>query len=311
MREVQGLGYRVPQVTSLDDPMVSLVPPTDDMLETAAGMMDGAVGVSQRLPYPGKLRARGRVAEQAVRMALDRLADVRIRTVADVRRAYYQYYLAHVSTQLTRQSADLLRQIHDVASARYRSGLANQQDVLRAEVELYSLTSDLIAIEQQRATAVARLNGLMARRVDGPLPSLARSISPPSTGSSRTSWATRSRRARGSRRSATSSRRDLEAVKLARLQYIPDLTVGYSYTFIAAPALSPVATGDDAWNLSLGINLPIWWQRLRAGVLEGNAQVLRSVAELEDVRNLVFFEPPGRGRAHRHRSTAGRSSSAI
>ena len=83
--------------------------------------------------------------------------------------------------------------------------------------------------------------------------------------------------------------RDLEAVKLARLEYFPDLTIGYSYTAIAAPSLSSVATGDDAWNLAFGLNLPIWWQRLRARVLEGNAQVLSSVAEYEEVRNLVFF----------------------
>jgi cobalt-zinc-cadmium efflux system outer membrane protein len=289
VREVQGLGYRVPQVTSLDDPMVSIVPPTGDMIETAAGMMDGSVGVTQRIPYPGKLRAKGRIAEQAVRVALDRLADVRIRTVADVRRAYYQYYLAQVSDGLTRRSADLLRQIHDVATARYRSGLATQQDVLRAEVELYGLTNELIAIDQQAATAVARLNALMDRRVDASLPA------PSPLDLAAVDWKLEDAMGRAVEASPRIAARrnqlarDLEAVKLARLQYVPDLTVGYTYTFIAAPALSPVATGDDAWNLSLGVNLPIWWQRLRAGVLEGNAQVLRSVAELEEVRNLVFF----------------------
>jgi outer membrane protein, heavy metal efflux system len=289
VREVQGLGYRVPQVTSLDDPMVSIVPPTNDMIETAAGMMDGSVGVTQRIPYPGKLRAKGRVAEQAVRVALDRLADIRIRTVADVRRAYYQYHLADVSMRLTRRSADLLRQIHDVASARYRSGLASQQDVLRAEVELYGLTNELIAIAQQRVTAVARLNALMDRRVDGPLPD------PQPLDLAAVDWKLEDAMGHALETSPRIAAlrdqlgRDLEAVKLARLQYVPDLTIGYTYTFIAAPALSPVATGDDAWNLSLGINLPIWWQRLRAGVLEGNAQVLRSVAELEEVRTLVFF----------------------
>ena len=45
IRQVQVLGYQVPQVTSLDDPMVNLIPPTGDMTQTAAGMMGGAVSV--------------------------------------------------------------------------------------------------------------------------------------------------------------------------------------------------------------------------------------------------------------------------
>jgi len=289
VRQVQALGYRVPQVASLDDPMVTIVPPTNDMIETAAGMMDGSVGVSQKLPFPGKLAGRGRVAEQAARIALDRLADVRIQTVANVRKAYYDYYLADVSIRLTRESASLLRQIRDVAAARYRAGAATQQDVLRAEVELYSLTNDVITLEQGKATATAHLNSLMNRRVDAVLP-------PPrpldltaiewKLGDAMDRAVAENPRLAGLRDQV---QRDLERVKLARLDYFPDLTVGYGYTFIASPALSPVATGDDAWNLSLGLNLPIWWQRLRARVLEGNAQVLGSVAEYEEVRNLVFF----------------------
>lgn len=289
IREVEGLGYRVPQVTSLDDPMVTIVPPTGDMIETAAGMIDGSVGVAQKIPFPGKLATRGRIAEQAVRVALDRLADVRIRTVADVRKAFDDYYLADVSIGITQRSAALLRQIRDVAAARYRAGLATQQDVLRAEVELYGLTNRLTTLEQQRATATARLNALMNRRIDAPLPP------PRPLELDKVEWRldqAADRAVQDNPRLAAlrnQIRQNLEALELARLQYLPDLTVGYTYTFIAAPSLSPVATGDDAQSVSLGINIPLWWQRLRAGVLEGNAQLLRSVAEYEEVRNLILF----------------------
>ena len=85
-------------------------------------------------------------------------------------------------------------------------------------------------------------------------------------------------------------KRDLETVKLARLNYFPDITAGYTYTFISPAGVSPVATGSDVWNLAFGFNLPIWWQRLRARVLEGNAQVLASVEEYAELRNLLFFQ---------------------
>lgn len=289
IRQVQALGYKVPQVTSLEDPMINLIPPTGDMTQTAAGMMEGAVGISQKIPFPGKLTARGRIVERSVRMALDVLADIRITTVARVQRAYYSYYLAEVSIQITRQSQQLLTQIRDVAAARYRAGATTQQDVLRSEVELYSLTNELITLEQRRATAQAELNSLMNRPVDAPLP-------PPEPFElSEVEWALTAALDRAVAENPKLARlreqigRDLEAIRLAHLNYFPDLTAGFTYTLIGG-GISPVASGSDVWNLAFGLNLPIWWQRLRAGVLEGNAQVLASVEEYEEMRNLIFFQ---------------------
>jgi cobalt-zinc-cadmium efflux system outer membrane protein len=289
IREAQALGQRVPQVTSLDDPMVTIIPPTGDMIQTAAGMMNAQAGVTQKLPFPGKLATRGRIAEQEVRIALDRLADARIRAVTDVTRAYFAYYLADVSIRLTDQSVVLLRQIRDVAAARYRAGAATQEDVLRAEVELYGLTNELITLDQARSTAVARLNAAMNRQVDGPLPA------PRPFDLAHVEWrldeATKGALSTNPQLVAMRDqvRRNLERVHLARLDYLPDLVVGYSYTAIAAPALSPVATGEDAWNLGLGFNVPLWWWRRRAQVVEGNAQVLASIEELEDTRNRIVL----------------------
>ncbi len=290
IRRVQVLGYEVPQVTSLGDPMINLIPPTGDMVQTAAGMQAGGVSVSQKIPFPGKLSTRGRAVEEAVRMAFNELADARISTVAKVQKAYDTYYLAEVSIQITEQSKQLLRQIREVAAARYRAGTATQQDVLRAEVELYGLTNELITLVQRRETARALLNSLMNRRVDAPLPP------PVHFELEQVEW----RLPEAMERAVASNprlariqsqiRRDIENIKLARLEYFPDLTIGYGATFISSSGVSPVASGDDAWNLAFGLNVPIWWQRLRAQVLQMNAQTLTSVEEYNDLRNLIFFQ---------------------
>ena len=290
VRRVQVLGYEVPQVTSLSDPMVNLIPPTGDMVQTAAGMTAGGVSATQKIPFPGKLSTRGRSVEQSVRMALSDLADARISTIAKVQRAYDAYYLADVSIRITRQSQQLLRQIRDVAAARYRAGTATQQDVLRAEVELYGLTNELITLDQRRTTARALLNSLMNRRVDADLPL------PNEFEIEQIEWklpqamdaAVQSNPQLA--RVQAQIKRDLENVRLARLEYLPDLTIGYGSTFISTSGVSPVSNGNDAWNLSFGLNLPIWWQRLRAQVLEMNAQALSSVEQYDELRTLIFFQ---------------------
>jgi outer membrane protein, heavy metal efflux system len=290
IRDVQVLGFQVPQVTSLDDPMINLVPPTGDMVQTAAGMVGGSVGLSQKIPFPAKLSTKGRIVEQAVRMAFAQLADVRIAVVAQIQKAYYSLYLADVSIRINHESERLLGQIRDVAAARYRTGTATQQDVLRAEVELYNLTNELITFEQQRATAAALLNSLMNRSVDAPIPP------PREFALAEVEWKLPQAidRALASnprlQRLQAKVKRDIQNVKLARLNYLPDLTVGYSYTFISSAGISPVASGDDVWNFAFGLNLPIWWQRLRARVLEMNAQTLSSVEQYDELRNMVFFQ---------------------
>jgi outer membrane protein, heavy metal efflux system len=288
IRAAQMAGFRVPQVTSLQDPMLAVVPPTGNMVETAAGMMDGGVEISQTIPFPGRLSRRGKVAEQEVRMALATLNDVRIRVVSDVARAYYEYYLAEVSIDITRASAQLLDQMRSVAAARYRTGSATQQDVLRAEVELYALTNEIITLEQRHSTSQARLNTLMDRPVDAPLPA------PSPFDLATVDWKLPDAMDRAVESNPQLVRlreqvlRDLERIRLAKLEYYPDLRASFSYNFIGS-GISPVATGDDNWSLPLGLNLPIWWKRLRAGVLEANAGTLSSVEQLEEARNTILF----------------------
>ncbi len=286
IRSLQAAGYRVPQVTSLEDPMIELLPPTGNMVETAAGMMDGAIGISQVIPFPGRLGARGRVAEHTVRMAFASLTDVRVATTARVARHYYDYYVAGVALETTRANDALLRQVREVAAARYRSGMVAQQDVLRAEIEILALADEAITLEQQQATARAALNALIDRAVDAPLPP------PHDLDLDSVDWQLNDAIDRAARTSPELARlrerilRNLEAIRLARLDYFPDLRVGFNYTFIGS-GVSPVASGKDNWSLPLGLTLPIWWQRLRAGVLEANAASLSAVEQYESARNTI------------------------
>lgn len=290
IRDVEALGMRVPQVTSLDDPMLDFVPPTGSMTQTAGGMMDGMIGVSQKIPFPAKLKAMGEVAERVVRMALENLRSTRLAVVSEVKKAYYRLYLATVSLEVMRESRGLLERLRAAADARYRSGEASQQDVLRAEVELYVLSSGVLTLEQEMRTAAARLNTLMDRGPWAEIPE-PRSIDPLAV-----EWEVPALLARAVARNPElrilqeRAERDIEAARLARLQYFPDLTVGGAYTFISgADALSPVATGDDVWNLQLGVNLPIWIHRIRAGILERNAEILGTALRYRGERNEIFF----------------------
>ena len=287
-QRVLRLQQRIPQVESLADPMLQIAP-FGQMAETAAGQVSVMTGISQRIPYPGKLAARGRIAGQDAAIAEQELERLRLSVVSDTRTAYWSLYYAARAIEVTRQSRDLLVQMREVVRAKYRVGAATQESVLRTAVALNSLENELITLDQRRTTAVAMLNSLIDRSVTADLAdprpielsefdlrlddllSTAR-LASPMIGVIRERM-----------------QRFLEQRELARLNRYPDLTVGLSYNLVDDQGLSPVANGDDQWWIGFGINLPIWQPRLKAAELEAMRGILETAGLVAGEQNRVAF----------------------
>ncbi len=286
--KVQRLAERIPQVTSLDDPMLT-VTPVGEMAETAAGQVGVMTGVSQKLPFPGKLRARGGIAAANVAMATSDLEQTKLGVIADTRQAYWGYYFTTRAIEVTQQSRDLLAQLRQSAESRYKANLATQQDVLRASVELSNLDNELLTLQQRRTTAAAMLNSLLDRPVMATLPS-----ADPVT-LERVSLnldALLRQAARDNPALSKISARiegERQRLRLAKLNRWPDLTVGLTYNFVDDDGLAIMANGKDQWWLSFGINLPIWEGKLRAGEREAFRGFQEGIADLMSARNRVAF----------------------
>ena len=285
---VRRLANRIPQAESLDDPML-FISPFGEMAETAAGRVDVMSSVSQKLPFPGKLRTRGRIAGQAVAEAVLELQQVRIRIAADTRRTWWSFYSATRAIDVTEQNRDLLAQFRLVAEAKYRAGTATQQDVLRASVEMSRLDDELIELHQRLTTAQAMLNQLLDRPVNLALPApRTRELKPINLQLSAVlAVADRSNPLMARLHERIEGHRQRR--ELARLNRWPDLTVAFSYNLVSNDGLSPVTNGRDQWWIGAGINLPIWASRLDAAEFEAARGMLQSISELDSVTNQVAF----------------------
>src|ERR1017187_3749890 len=173
LHTVNAQQHKIPQAKSLADPMVSvgwngnLAP--FSVQEGDPSSYRG-ISVSQQLPYPGKLKLRGQIAAKDVDAAQWDYEAVRRRVVAEVKAAYYDYFLYDKALQITRKDKDLLQKLSSISEARYRVGKGMQQDVLRSQVEISLLLQRITVLEQQRATAQARLNTFLARDLRSALP---------------------------------------------------------------------------------------------------------------------------------------------
>ena len=67
-------------------------------------------------------------------------------------------------------------------------------------------------------------------------------------------------------------------VDLAKKESKPDLTLGLGYTLVggrrdpAGRAMPPPDNGDDILGVTLGVNLPVWRERIAAGVTEASSR---------------------------------------
>ena len=288
-RNVQRLEARVPQVTALDDPMLS-VSPVGEMAETAAGRVGLMAGVSQRLPWPGKLDARGEIARQDVAVARADLEDVMLEVRAQTLRAYGAFYAADRSLAVTREGRGLLEQLREAALAGYRAGTAEQGDVLRAGLELAAVDQELNTLAAERASAEAMLNRLMGRAVDAALPEpaeLAVEAMGEELDGLLAAAAERNPRLAGLHERIE---QDRQRMRLARLGRVPDLTVGVNYAAVDEDGLAVMANGDDQWWLSFGVNLPIWGQKYDAAEREAYRGLQQSIARLRATDDEVAFE---------------------
>jgi outer membrane protein, heavy metal efflux system len=286
--KVDRLSERIPQVTSLDDPMLSITP-IGELAETAEGQVSMMSRVSQKLPFPGKLDTKGRIAQQAVEIAMQELNDTRLRVIADTRRAYWSYYFTTRGIEVLERDRDLIRQFRDAAEAKYKANTATQQDVLRASVELSNLDNELLTLNQRQTTAVAMLNRLLDQPINTPLPE-PKTVELDNV-SLRLDRLLADAAVESPRLKKIHERIQMyrERLNLARLERWPDLTVSLSYNPVDSTGTAPSATGKDQWWLGFGVNLPIWLEKRDAAEREALKGMFQGIAELTGESNDIAF----------------------
>jgi cobalt-zinc-cadmium efflux system outer membrane protein len=131
------------------------------------------IGVTQTIPYPGKLSLRRQAAEREVDRAKASLDAARLEVGKDVRTAFFE--LAYIDRALTivERNRSVLGDVIQVTEAHYASGTGGQQDVLKARVEAARLGETASALLEERRATSAELNATLNRDDTTSFPSAA------------------------------------------------------------------------------------------------------------------------------------------
>jgi outer membrane protein TolC len=126
-------------------------------------------GITQSIPYPGKLRLRTRAAELDADAAVTVRDQARLEVVRAVKDAYYELAYSDQALAIAVRNQAVLVEIVRVATARYGAGTGGQQDVLKARVETAKLAESASLLTEARRAALAQLNAVRDRASDTPV----------------------------------------------------------------------------------------------------------------------------------------------
>lgn len=257
--------------SALAAPMVEALVQNADFPNYTIGSEDmsmAGVEVRQPLPYPGKRRARAESAgaETVLREAEARELERRIS--AEVRTLYGRVYAVDRERQALAAARELVELLTATASARYASGEAEQESLLKAQLQVTRLEERLDDLEAERQALVAELNRWLDRPGEEPLGEI---TTLPATQDPSGSWdayaMAGSPRVRVARASVASAER---RVALTRLDLKPDFAPAAGLA--VRGALGPVLT------LRLGVEIPFWKRQ------QQEPRVRAAEAELETAR---------------------------
>ena len=274
---------------SYKNPVVTFMPDTNSMVWTVTGMETNGFGVSQIIPFPGKLSYKGRVATHMAASAYEKLRTVIQETERRVWVSYAGYYLADRALGVNEDTTRLARQFEAIAEAKYKVGKVPEQDVIQAQVEISRLAVQRVDLQKARNSALGNLNSLLDRAPRALIGKPAELGTAPVL----TSLDQFVRESRTVRPELKAEKHMIQAretsVTLAKMTYLPDFQIGGQYIGVDGNTGLPghVANGQAIWTAEIGLSVPIWLNRVNAQVDQAKARLQQEESTRHNIENTV------------------------
>ena len=222
---------------------------------------------SENFQFPGKALLQADQAKGTAEIA--RLTyDAAVRDLrAGVEAAYYQLLLDEALIDVNAENIANLKEVVGVVQTQYMANQGTQADLIGAQFALSQAQLQQRQYDTNRANDRAGLNRLLYRKPASPLNlehqvqlhrldlPLDRAID----------TATHARQE--ILEAALTETNAATAVKLAKMEYLPDYTLGYEFDYILQPGAQPLPGVTQGHTFSIGFSIPIFfWIRQREDV---------------------------------------------
>jgi outer membrane protein TolC len=277
------------QVSTLPDPQVTLQHFSVGSPRPFAGYSNSdfayiGFGISQDIPYPGKLKLKGEAAQQDAAISRNKVETVRRSVLQQVKEAYYQIAYVQQTLEVLDRNGKLLEQVEKIADARYRVGEGSQQDILKSQLERTKLLREVAHHHELMHSQQALLRKLLNRPPGSPDISTEPLVETQLVYTSDELLAkVKTENPEVAGQQETVKKQSLQ-VEIARKDRYPDFSVQYMWQHTAEPF-------RDYYMLSLSARIPIYRRRkLNPEMTQAVEELNRSRREYESQIQTAYFD---------------------
>ncbi len=258
-REYDAARQRIAPAAALDDPMLEAgvvnLPLASSPFDRDDMTMK-MIGLSQRLPFPGKRGLRRNIAAQDAQSIEYAYQETVNRVIRAISIAYFDLGLTRATIRLIEKNKSILADFLHIAEDHYILGMGSQTDVLKAQTQISRMLDELLKLGRELPAIEADLIRALGRYDTGSIPDITLS-----------QWHETPLHLESLHEIALTQRPQLKALQsmiartekethLARKDYYPDLDVRLSYG--QRNAMLDGASRPDMVSFSVAINLPVW-----------------------------------------------------
>ena len=254
------------------------------------------LGISESFQFPGESWLQGdeahRTAEIARLTYMAAARDVRAQALT----TYYQTLLDSAAVTIGAENTDSITQVLHVVEVAYSASQAAQSDLITAEIALTQSSQTVWASQVAEANDQAALNQVIDREPETPI-EITGALELEPLGVSLADMKERALAMRQELLEAALTEKNAKtALKLARMEILPNFSLSYSRNRYILPSAPP--SGDNAATpsdntVSLGIDVPIffWFKQTEdvnaASHLLEAARQNRSSVEIQTLTSVV------------------------
>jgi len=271
---------------TLPDPMLE-TSFSIDPIETRNGPIENQIMVGQKFPLWGKLRKERNIQKLSAEISRTNYRNTKLQISFQLRRHLAEYQKHNTSLEILNEYLDELQTFTSITRSQYANGIGKTlHPILKLQIEESIVRSQINNTESLITEVSNKLKSLFNDDIKlQDLPDEAIDTDNFSDGE----WIEIAKQHNPQFLIAQTGLVIAEQKhKLSKLQKLPDLIAGATYSLVGPTNLGgAVSSGQDALGIKIGFSLPIWFTKNKSRVKSASYSIAKQESILEDTWNNI------------------------
>lgn len=247
-------------------------------LNTKIGPMKHKSSIRNKFPFPGILALKGDIVEKEVMISREKYLIALKNLITGLTVNYDELIFVNGAISIMSENLRLLKDLESTASIKYSTGSASFNDVIKAQIEISKLATDLAILKEKKKKVIAKLNEYLDIPSAFPLGDTVRRNIKELKASLKELYDVGIKNQQELKILNLKIEKTNLAITLAEKKFYPDFTLGFSYFEKDSFQLNPVTMTS------------FWFGKNDAYVREARLRYQKLKKKLTEAENKLFFD---------------------